>query len=52
MPPFSTATAVPLHTPLVMVPTVAKFDKEVNVVFVVAVIFPAVVAVAALPVVF
>jgi hypothetical protein len=36
----------------VIVPTVAKFDKEINVVFVVAVIFPAVVAVAALPVVF
>ena len=41
-----------------IVPTVAKFDKEVNVVFVVAVIFPAVVAVvasvavAALPVIF
>ena len=33
-----------------MVPTVAKYNKEVNVVFVVAVIFPAVVAVAALPV--
>ena len=34
-----------------IVPTVAKLDKEVNVVFVVAVIFPAVVAVAALPVI-
>jgi len=52
VPPFSTATAVPLHTPLVMVPTVAKLDNDVNVVFVVAVIFPAVVAVAALPLVF
>ena len=51
VPPFETGIVVPLHTPLVMVPTVAKFDKEVNVVFVVAVIFPAVVAVAALPVV-
>ena len=43
--------------PAIKVPTVAKFDKEVNVVFVVAVIFPAVVAfvasvaVAALPVI-
>ena len=35
-----------------IVPTVAKFDKEVNVVFAVAVIFPAVVAVVALLVVF
>ena len=34
VPPFSTATAVPLHTPLVMVPTVAKLDKEVNVVLI------------------
>ena len=37
-----------------MVPTVAKFDKEVNVVLLVAVMFPAVVAlvaVAALPVI-
>ena len=52
VPPFATATVVPLHTPLVIVPTVAKFDKEVNEVLFVAVIFPAVVAVAALPVVF
>ena len=58
--------AVPVNklygtAPAIKVPTVAKFDKEVNVVFVVAVIFPAVVAVvafvasvavAALPVVF
>jgi len=43
------AIAVPLHTPVVIVPTVAKFDKEVNVVLEVAVIFPAVVAVVALP---
>ena len=43
------AIAVPLHTPDVIVPTVAKFDKEVNVVLEVAVIFPAVVAVVELP---
>jgi hypothetical protein len=48
VPPFATATAVPLHTPLVIVPTAAKFVNEVNVVFVVAVIFSAVVAVVAL----
>ena len=41
---------VPLHVPEVMVPTVAKFGNDVKVVFVVAVIFPAVVAVVALPV--
>ena len=35
--------------PLVIVPTVFKFDNEVNVVFAVAVIFP---AVAAMPVIF
>ena len=49
VPPFSTATAVPLHTPLVIVPTVAKFDNVVNVVLLPAVMFP---AVAALPVIF
>ena len=43
------AIAVPLQTPLVIVPTVFKFDKEVNVVLEVAVIFPAVVAVVELP---
>ena len=43
------AIAVPLQTPLVIVPTVFKFVKEVNVVLEVAVIFPAVVAVVALP---
>ena len=37
--------------PAIKVPTVVKFDKDVNVVFVVAVIFPAVVAVKALPVI-
>ena len=47
---LSFAIAVPLQIPLVIVPTVARFDKEVNVVFDVAVIFPAVVAVVALPV--
>jgi hypothetical protein len=52
VPPFSTAIAVPLQVPAVMVPTVFKFDNEVNVVFDVAVMFPAVVAVEALPVVF
>ena len=43
------AILVPLHVPLVIVPTVARFDRDVNVVFEVAVIFPAVVAVVALP---
>ena len=43
------AIAVPLHTPLVIVPTVVKLANEVNVVFDVAVILPAVVAVVALP---
>ena len=44
------AIAVPLQIPVVIVPTVAKLDNEVNDVFSVAVIFPAVVAVVALPV--
>lgn len=43
---------VALHTPVVMVPTAVRLGKDVNVLFVVAVIFPAVMAVAALPVVF
>ena len=43
---------VPFQVPLVIVPTVAKFANDVKVVFVVAVTFPAVVAVVALPVVF
>ena len=43
------AIAVPLQTPEVIVPTVAKLASEVNVVLEVAVIFPAVVAVVALP---
>jgi hypothetical protein len=49
VPPFAIAIVVPLQVPLVIVPTVFKFDKEVNVVFEVAVIFPAVIAVVALP---
>jgi hypothetical protein len=49
VPPFATAIVVPLHVPEVIVPTVFKFDKDVNVVFVVAVILPAVVAVVAFP---
>jgi hypothetical protein len=49
VPPFATAIAVPLHVPEVIVPTVFKFDKDVNVEFDVAVILPAVVAVVALP---
>ena len=61
VPPLATAMAVPLQVPEEMVPTVVRFDNEVNVVFDVAVMFPAVVAfvavvakvaVAALPVVF
>ena len=47
VPPLFTVTAVPLQTPLVMVPTVSKLDSEVNVVLLVAVMFPAVVAVVA-----
>ena len=49
VPPLFTATAVPLQTPLVMAPTVSKLDSEVNVVLLVAVMFPDVVAVVALP---
>ena len=52
VPPFATSIAVPLQVPVVMVPTVFKFDNDVNVVLDVAVMFPAVVAVEALPVVF
>ena len=39
----------PLQVPVVIVPTVFKLVSDVNVVFVVAVIFPAVVAVVAFP---
>ena len=49
VPPFAKAIVVPLHVPEVIVPTVFKFNKDVNVVFEVAVILPAVVAVVALP---
>ena len=49
VPPFSIDKVVPLQTPLVMVPTEDKFDKVVKVLLLVAVMFPAVVAVAALP---
>ena len=49
VPPFETPIAVALQTPEVMVPTVVKLAKDVNVVLDVAVIFPAVVAVVALP---
>ena len=49
VPPFVTSIVVPLQVPLVIVPTVAKLASEVNVVFVVAVILPAVEAVVALP---
>ena len=42
----------PLHVPAVIVPTVFKAERDVNVEFDVAVIFPAVVAVLALPVKF
>ena len=52
VPPCATSIVDALQVPLVIVPTVTKFDNEVNVVFVVAVMFPAVVAVVALPVVF
>ena len=43
---------VKLIVPEVMVPTMLRFESDVNVVLVVAVIFPARVAVAALAVVF
>jgi hypothetical protein len=49
VPPFAIAIVVPLQVPLVIVPTVFKFDKDVSVLFAVAVILPAVVAVVALP---
>jgi hypothetical protein len=49
VPPFANAIVVPLQVPEVIVPTVFKFDNDVNVVFEVAVILPAVVAVVALP---
>ena len=58
VPPLATAMVVPLQVPLVIVPTFVKLVKEVNVLLLVAVIFPAViafvasVAVAALPVIF
>ena len=49
VPPLAIAISVPLQTPEVIVPTVAKFNKDVKDVFDVAVMFPAVVAVVALP---
>ena len=49
VPPFDKAIVVPLQIPEVIVPTVFKFANEVIVVFVVAIIFPAVDAVVALP---
>jgi hypothetical protein len=49
VPPLAIATSVALQVPAVIVPTVAKFAKEVKEVLDVAVIFPAVVAVVALP---
>ena len=49
VPPFAMAIVVPLQVPEVIVPTVFKLDKDVNVEFEVAVIFPALVAVVALP---
>ena len=52
VPPFNRAIVVPLQIPEVIVPTVFKFVNEVIVVFDVAVMLPAVVAVAAFPVVF
>ena len=50
VPPLAIATSVALHVPEVIVPTVAKFAKEVKDVLDVAVMLPAVVAVVALPV--
>ena len=47
---MANAIVVPLHVPVVIVPTVAKLDNDVKVLLEVAVIFPAVVAVLALPV--
>ena len=49
VPPLAIAMVVPLHTPLVMVPTEFKFGREVIVLLDVAVMLPAVVAVVALP---
>ncbi len=49
VPPLAIATSVALHVPEVIVPTVAKFAKEVKEVLDVAVMLPAVVAVVALP---
>ena len=51
-PPTLLPITDPLHVPVVIVPTVFKADRDVNVEFDVAVIFPAVVAVLALPVKF
>lgn len=52
VPPCATSMVVALQVPMVIVPTDARFASEVNVEFEVAVIFPAVVAVVAFPVVF
>ena len=52
VPPCPISIVLALHVPEVMVPTVFKFDKDVNVAFAVAVMLPAVVAVVAFPVVF
>ena len=49
VPPLLIAMVVPLHVPLVIVPTVVKLAREVKVVLDVAVILPAVVEVVALP---
>ena len=49
VPPLAIAISVALQVPEVIVPTVPRLVKEVKVVFDVAVIFPAVVAVVALP---
>ena len=49
VPPFAMAMVVPFHTPVVIVPTVFKFGRAVNVLLDVAVMLPAVVAVVALP---
>ena len=49
VPPLAISMVEALQVPLVIVPTVLKLTKEVKVVFEVAVIFPAVVAVVALP---
>jgi hypothetical protein len=49
VPPLAISIVEALHTPEVIVPTVAKLAKEVNVVLEVAVMFPAVEAVVAFP---